>query len=123
MTTKFVKEGLVIEHDNSSGSKINSGDVVELQNIVAVALEDIPDGEKGSVKATGVFDLPKASGTSWTQGDTLDWDTSAGKFDKIGTPATGDITGCAVAGADAASSDTEGEVMLDRMPGTSNGDV
>lgn len=120
MTTKFVKPGQVIEYENTTGAKINSGDVVELQNTVGVALDDIPDTEKGSVAVAGVYDLPKTSGTAWTQGDTLDWDTSAGEFHKIGTPATGDITDVALAGADAASADTSGQVLLVPLAGTIN---
>jgi len=120
MTTKFLQPGDVLSYQNSTGSKINADDVVEVQNLVAVALADIPDGESGSVRLTGVFSLGKISGTAWTQGDLLDWDTSEGAFGKGITPATGDITGCAVAGADADSGDTTAEVLLAKIPGTIN---
>ena len=120
MTTKFVQPGDVLSYTNSTGSDISADDVVEMQNIVGVALADIPDTESGSVRVTGVFTLAKTSGTAWTQGDTLDWDTSTGEFHKGLTPATGDITGCAVAGADAASGDDTAEVLLARIPGTIN---
>jgi len=120
MTTKFVKPGDVLEYSNTTGNAINSGDVVEVQNTVGVALADIADTESGSVQVAGVFDLPKVSGTAWTQGDTLDWDTSEGAFDKLSSPATGDITGVALAGADAASGDTTARVLLVPLAGTIN---
>jgi predicted RecA/RadA family phage recombinase len=120
MTTKFLQQGDVLSYQNSTGSDINADDVVEIQNIVGVALADIPDGESGSVRVTGVFSLAKTSGTAWTQGDTLDWDTSEGEFHKGLTPSTGDITGCAVAAEDAASGDATGQVLLNRLPGTIN---
>jgi len=121
MTTKFEKEGDTLEVTNGTGSKISSGDVVEYGALVGVALADIAVGDSGSVRFSGKFNsMPKATGSAWTAGDLLDWDTSAGKFDKGITPATGDITGCAVAAADAASGDTSGMVLLSRQAGTVN---
>jgi len=121
MTKKYEQAGEVLDYTNSTGSDISAGDIVEMQNVVAVALEDIADTTTGSVKVTGVFrDMPKETGTAWVQGDELDWDMSVGVFGKGITPATGDITGCAIAAADADSADTTGKVLLARIPGTIN---
>lgn len=116
MAKNYVQPGKVLEH--TAGAAISSGDVVEMGNIVGVALGDMASGDVGSVQVDGVFTLAKTSGTAWSQGDALDWDTSAGEFTKGLTPATGDISGCAIAAADAASADTEGAVLLRAIPGT-----
>lgn len=117
MAKTFVQPGNILEHANSSGSAISAGDVVVMGDIVGVAEVDIPDGESGNVRVTGVHSLAKASGTAWTQGDSLDWDAAAGAFEKDkATPAAGDVENCAVAAKDAASGDTTGNVKL--TPGT-----
>lgn len=115
MTTKYLQEGAVLKH--TAGSDINSNEIVVIGDSVAVALVDIDSGETGSVQTEGVFDLPKVSGTSWSQGDKLDWDSSEGAFGKGITSEAGDVTGCAIAAADAESGDTTGEVKLTN-PGT-----
>lgn len=117
MTTKYRQPGEVVEH--TAGASISSGDVVELGDSVGVALGDAESGDKVSVRIEGVFDLAKTTGTSWSQGDKLDWDTSAGEFHKGLTPASGDVTGCAIAAEDAASGDTSGLVKLTN-PGAVN---
>lgn len=118
MTTNYVQDGDVLEH--TAAASISAGDVVELANVVGVALADAASGEKVSVRVDGVFTLAKTTGTAWNQGDVLDWDTSTAKFGKGITPATGDITKCAVAAADAASGDATGKVLLRAIPGTIN---
>lgn len=116
MSRTFVQPGKIVTHSNSSGSDISAGDVVVMGDTVGLALVDIPDGEEGSVSIQGVHKVPKTSGTAWNQGDKIDWDASAGEFHKGVTPATGDVTNAGVAAADAASGDTEAELLL--TPGT-----
>lgn len=118
MTTKFIQPGHTLDH--VAGSAISSSDVVEMGNLVGVAKSDIANGDTGAVMVDGVFELPKATGSAWNQGDVLDWDTSATEFGKGITPATGDITGCAIAAEDAASGDATGKVLLRAIPGTVN---
>jgi len=119
MTTKYVMDGDVIDYANT-GSAIAAGSVVAIGNLIGVALVDIPaTSGVGSVKLSGVFNLPKATGAEWAQGAKLLWDVSAGKFDVgTATPATGDISNCCVAAAAAGSAATTGWVMLNMGVGT-----
>jgi len=119
MATNFVQDGDVISYSNA-GSAITAGSVVAIGSLIGVALVDIAATTGvGSVQLRGVFTLPKATGSAWTQGAKLLWDASAAKFD-IGTatPATGDISVCCVAFAAAASGDTTGKVLLNAGVGT-----
>lgn len=115
MSRTFVQPGDKLTHANSSGSDISAGDVVEIGSMVAIADVDIADGESGTVTIAGVHEVAKTTGTAWSQGDMIDWDTSAGEFHTGLTPATGDITDCGIAAEDAASGDATGRVLL--LPG------
>lgn len=117
MARTFKQPGKVIDHTNASGVDIAVGDVVVMGDIVGVALVDIPDTETGSVSIEGVHEVPKATGTAWTQGDSLDWDGAAGAFelDKT-TPVAGDVENVGIAAADALSAAALGLVKL--TPGT-----
>lgn len=112
MANTFKQPGTILTHANGSGSDIAAGDVVVIGDTVAVALVDIPDGESGAISLEGVHELPKDAGTAWEQGDKLDWDASEDAFGKGITAASGDVIGCAIAAADAASAGTVGEVKL-----------
>ena len=118
MTTKFKQPGDILDWTNGTGSDVASGDIVGLGDTIAVAINDIPQTETGAVGVEGVFEVAKKSGTAWSAGDKLDWDTSAGEFHKGLTGATGDIKGCAVAAASAASGDTTAWVKLTPGAGT-----
>ena len=116
MTTKYVQEGSVTPWTNGTGSDVSSDDVVELTNIIGVAEVDIADTAEGTVAIEGVFTLPKVSGAVFAVGEKLIWDTSAGAFDdSSATPATGDITGAAVAVE--AGADTETTCVVKLTPG------
>lgn len=119
MTTKYIQDGEVLDYANASGSTITSGTPVVMGNIIGVALADIANGATGSVAVEGVFNLPKVTGSAWTIGSKLLWDSSAGKFDVgTATPATGDVSVCCVAGGAAASAATTGPVKLNVGVGT-----
>lgn len=117
MATTFLQDGDVLTH--TAGATISSGDVVELSDVVGVALNDAASGAEVECKITGVFTLAKVSGTAFVQGDALNWDASAGNFTKSATAATGDITGGAIAAATAASGATSAAVRL--CPGSGTG--
>lgn len=119
MGRTFVQPGDKLTHANSSGSDISAGDVVVIGDTVAIAEVDIPDGESGTVTVAGVHTVAKTAGTAWNQGELLDWDASASEFTPGVTPAAGDVTGCGIAAADAASADATGEILL--TPGTGAG--
>jgi len=102
MAKNYVQPGQVIDYTNGSGSSITSGTVIKMGNILGVAVADIADGEQGSVAIEGVFTGPKVSAAVFAVGEKLIWDvsanTGAGAFDDSSAiPATGDITGGAVA--------------------------
>lgn len=118
MTTKGVQRGDVLDWTNGTGSAVASGDVVEIKHALGVALTDIANGAVGAVAIEGCFTVPKVSGAVWVVGEKLIWDTSANAFDdSAATPASGDITGGAIAMAAGADGETTAVVKL--TPGNS----
>lgn len=117
MATTYVQPGNTLTH--TAAAAISSGDVVELNDVVGVALGDIANGSDGEVMVTGVFTLAKVAGTAFAQGDKLNWDASANNFTKATTSAAGDITAAGVAAAAALSAATTCNVLL--TPGTGTG--
>ena len=114
MTTKYESKGDVIQYTNA-GSAIAAGDVVVMGNIIGIALEDIAATTGvGSVAVEGVFNnVPKVSAAVFVKGEKLIWDVSAGKFDdSAATPATGDVTGAAVAWVAGANAETTCTIKL-----------
>lgn len=102
MAKNFVSDGDVIPWTNTTGSAVASGQVVVMGHIIGVALVAIAAGATGSVAVEGVFEVAKVSGAVFAQGEKLIWDVSAGSGagafdDSSATPATGDITGGAIA--------------------------
>lgn len=82
MTTKYVQPGGKIVYSNS-GSAISSGDVVVIGNDIGVAEDDIAATTgSGTVNLEGVYELAKVSGTAFSQGDDLYWDSSQEELTK-----------------------------------------
>lgn len=91
---------------------VTSGDFVVVGAICGFAATTALVGADVELQREGVFSgAAKATGTAWTKGDVLYWDSSAKKFTKT---ATGNAR-VAAAAADAASGDATGSVLLDRM--------
>src|SRR5687768_7503605 len=117
MTTKFVQAGGVINYANA-GAAIAAGDVVVMGHIIGVALTDIAATTGvGAVAIEGVFTVPKVSAAVFVQGEKLIFDVSAasgaGEFDdSAATPASGDITGGAIAMVAGANTETTCVVKL-----------
>lgn len=114
MTRKYVQPGDTIDYVNGTGSAIASGAVVPFGHTIGIALVDIANGATGAVKISGVFkEVPKVSAAVFVQGEKLIWDASAGAFDdSAAAPATGDITGAAVAVVAGANGETTCTVLL-----------
>ena len=111
MTTKYVQKGDVIDY--TAGADIAAGAVVELQHCLGVALAAIANGATGAVAIEGVFELPKVSAAVFAVGEKLIWDTSVDAFDdSAATPATGDLTGAAIAVRAGANGETTCLVKL-----------
>jgi predicted RecA/RadA family phage recombinase len=112
MTTKFAQRGDVVNY-TASGA-VAAGAIVELKHCIGVALSAAAaSGDVIAVGIEGCFTVPKVSGAVWVQGEKLVWDTSAGAFDdSAATPATGDITGAAIAMAAGGNGETTAVVKL-----------
>jgi len=100
--TNYVQEGKVLNH-TVAGTAISSGDIVELTDLVGVAVTDGAVGEEIAVQVCGVFELAKATGAV-TIGQKLyfDADNDEVTTDSEGGSPWGDFTlvGYAAAAAD-----------------------
>ena len=103
----FQQEGTTIDVA-ASGTDIASGDVVPLTNMVAVAKNNIVDGESGPAAAQGVFVLPKNATQAMTLGQTVYWSTAD---TNITTTSAGNVM-AGKAWAVAGSADTEVAVAI-----------
>ena len=106
---------------NGTGTAVAAGDPVVVAGQIGVACVDIANGASGELAMEGVYELPKSAGSAITQGDPVMFDVSAAAFvPSSATPATGDITGCCIAWAAAASADTVVQVKINVAIGTVN---
>lgn len=117
MSRKIVHSGGdddVLPFHNGSGSDIAAGTLIKMLHTLGVALVDIPNGADGSVAVGGVCSgIPKVSAAVFVQGEKLLWDVSAGAFDdSAATPATGDVTGAAIAWIAGANTETTCTIKL-----------
>jgi len=116
MTTKFVARGDVINFVTAGA--VASGAVVVMGHTLGVALAAATaSGQTIPVAIEGVFTVPKVSAAVFAQGEKLIFDVSAasgaGEFDdSSATPATGDITGGAIAMVAGANTETTCVVKL-----------
>jgi predicted RecA/RadA family phage recombinase len=69
-TATFIQNGDSIDY-TPSGS-VSAGDVIVLNDLVAIAKKDIADGVLGALAVTGVFEVPKAAGQI-DLGESLYW--------------------------------------------------
>lgn len=114
MAVQFVQEGETINYSNA-GAAIAAGDVVVMGHTIGIALVDIAATTgSGAVGISGVFSgVPKVTAAVFAQGEKLIWDVSAGKFDdSAASPATGDVTGGAVAWVAGANLETTCTIKL-----------
>lgn len=118
MATNHVQEGAVLQWTNGTGASVASGQMVKISHMLGVALETIANGATGSVAVEGVFSgIPKVSAAVFAVGEKLVWDVSAnsslGAFDDAAaTPASGDVTGAAIAWVAGQNAETTCTVKL-----------
>lgn len=99
---------VVLAADVVSGSYVLTG------KIGGVAVVSGASGDTVNVDTEGVFsDLAKATGETWSFGDALYWDATAGAFTKTSTSNT--LAGAAAAAA--LSADAVGTVRLRQTAG------
>ncbi|WP_287804151.1 DUF2190 family protein [Diaphorobacter sp.] len=114
----FVQQGNTITVA-AAAAAVAAGQVVVIGALVGVAATTAAIGESYVANLDGVYEVPKAAGAAWTQGQPLMWDASASAFAAVGTPATGDVTAAGItAHAAAASADTVALVRFAGIPGT-----
>ena len=118
MATNYHQDGTTVHYTNATGSDIASGAPVVIGSQLGVAIVDIADGASGAVRMEGVFALPKATGSAIGLGDAVDFDLSAGAIDGGITAAAGDLLGCGVAWASAATADELVMVKLNAAAAT-----
>ena len=118
MARNYESDGNVIQWTNGTGAAVASGQVVKVGNILGVALVAIAIGASGSVAVEGVFSgVPKVSAAVFVQGEKLIFDVSAGSGvgafdDSAATPASGDVTGGAIAWVAGANLETTCTIKL-----------
>lgn len=64
---------------------VDSGEFIKVGALWGVAQAAYASGAPGTLVRSGVFRLPKVTGTAWAQGDKLFWDVSVKKFTKDAT--------------------------------------
>lgn len=113
----FIENGDKFVYVVPNGTTINSGDFVLAGALSGVSQDTATGVADGSVtivvKRTGVFELPKTTGETWSQGDRVFWNSATSKFttDTSKTPVHG------VVFAAAASGDTTASLLLSERGG------
>ena len=113
----FVSDGNTVSYTNGGGSTIPSGTLVKAGHTLGWAITDIPAGGTGTLRIRGKGTAPKVSAAVFAVGEKLVFDVSAnsgvGAFDdSAATPASGDITGGAIAAVAGANNETTCTVVL-----------
>jgi predicted RecA/RadA family phage recombinase len=109
----YIQPGNTITWTNTGETDVASGDVVVVGSILGVAAVAIPAGASGELATSGVFECPKAASAVIAQGEGVIWDASESAFDDAAaSPATGDVSGAAVAWAAAGNGATVVKVRL-----------
>jgi predicted RecA/RadA family phage recombinase len=104
----FVKPGDTVTL--TAAADIDSGDVVQVGQIVGIAANDALNGEPVEVIRRGVFrNQPKETGTAYTEGVLIHWNGTAFSAAAL---ASGDVV-VGFAAAAAGSADTVGDIILD----------
>ncbi len=114
----FVQKGDVIDVELSA--TVSSGDMALIGQQLVVYKKDGESGDTVAAKRVGVFELTKATGEAWTQGDPLYFDEANSELTKTRLASQPH----AIAAADAESADTEGDALI--LPAAQladNGDI
>lgn len=104
---KFVMEGDALDLTAPSGG-VTGGTPYKIGSIICIAAATVAVGLTFVGYTEGVYDVPKATGAAWAEGDLLYWDDTAKNFTK--TASTNQKAGYAVAAA--VSGATEGRIRL-----------
>lgn len=121
MAKTLVQEGKRITI--TAAAAISSGDPVVVgangDAQVGIAMTDAAIGESVELAMEGVFDVPKVSAAVITQGESVQWDASAGSFDdNAATAASGDVADASTAWESAGNGVTTVAVKINTGKGT-----
>lgn len=83
----YIQKGEIIDFINTSGTDIQSGDVVIQNSIIGVAETLIAAGTSGAVVIMGVVQLALIASLAVTAGDKVYWNVSS----KVVTKTTSDV--------------------------------
>lgn len=97
MQSRYIHDGATIDH--VAAADIKGGDVLVIGGLVAVAISDILDGERGTLRVEGLVRMPKGTGEI-TKGSAVYWDT-----DSLNDQATGTFAGWAAETSDGSTID------------------
>lgn len=103
----FVQVGDTLTFTAPAGGVV-SGDAYLIGALLVVAVASADAGEPFEGKVSGVFTLPKATGSAWTEGAKLYWNDTS----RYVTVTATDNTFIGYAAAAAASAATVGNVLL-----------
>jgi len=116
MATNFIQPGDVLDLTAPSGG-VTAGVAVLIGSLVVVPTATVAQTLQFEGQITGVFTLAKATGATWSEGQVLYFDSSAGNF-ATAQSATARRAGVAVAAA--ASGDTTGKLRLNNINAAAN---
>jgi predicted RecA/RadA family phage recombinase len=109
---QFKQNGRTIDYANSSGSTIDYGEVTVINDFIGIAGEDILNGATGSMHLEGVFEIPAASGDTFSAGDPVYWNASTEQI--TATPGTNAYAG--IVTQEKTSGQEVAEVKIGRVP-------
>ena len=112
----YIKPGNTMTFTAPAGGVV-SGSAYMIGSLLVVAAISAAATLPFEGMAAGVFTLPKATGSAWTEGQLLYWDTANSNL-VTAQSATARRVGCAAAAA--ASGDASGQVRLHGVPSVAN---
>lgn len=104
----FISQGDTLTFTASSA--VTSGDGVFAGSLFGIATGDVANTETGTLKLTGVFDLPKTASQAWTVGAPIYWDAGANKCTNV--VSTHKLIGTAVLAVGGTAGEIIGRVRL-----------
>lgn len=115
MKAKYIQRGDAV--DFTPATDMEAGEIVRLGHLIGVTRIPVKAGTLGSLAVTGVFDIHKASGITFSAGDSVFW-SQLGTADKTGT-----LLGIAVAAAESNADTVRVLLNCDLNEETSTGET
>ncbi len=106
-----------IQEFTAPGGGVTVDVPVLISSLVVIPLVTAAAGVRFNAALRGVFTVPKATGATWSEGQVLYWDSSAGNF---ATAQSATARRAAAATLAAASGDTTGQVRLNNISAAVN---